>query len=113
MTKKKITLNELRSIVKQIIKEESSKNFEIIITYKELNKDGGKNYTKGFLVNSDSESEAKKIAKGKFDETFGDDSDLSIVSIKTYDEHKKGRINLKSNEKNDFNFKKRPINLKK
>jgi hypothetical protein len=64
---------------------EDKKSFEIIIVYKDLDKDGGYKHKQKTTIKSENLSKAKEIARKKWKDAWGN-SDLSIVHILTKDE---------------------------
>jgi len=59
----------------------SGKMYEVLIIFKELEKDGGRKYPSRYYINTNSEEEAKKIAERMWKEENTDYTDLAIVSI--------------------------------
>jgi hypothetical protein len=56
-------------------------DWEMIVVSKELNKDGGRHFKDRFLVSARNIDEAKEIATKLWNETFNEDSDLTIVKV--------------------------------
>jgi hypothetical protein len=71
-------LNKKKSEVKE---EKTDDKFQVIVKYKELEKDGGKFFEKKYTIKASNESEAKKLAKEKWNKTY-EDSDFSLHSVK-------------------------------